>query len=171
MIEIKNYIKDGDDFIPIEEFNGTVPDPEYIDSAMELSIDGIPIITRAEWDYMIPLWSYIANGFEELTEKPEKSEWATYFPDQPIKLTFRVDKKSSQIEVELYSPKCDLTDSKEETRRAKTDLNEFLTAMSETGKKFFLRIAEIMPEERTEYEDDARRMQDTATKLKQSIYQ
>lgn len=161
MIKIKNYIKDGDKFIPIEEFNGTVPDPEYVDSAMELIINGIPIITRAEWDYMIPLWAYIANGFEELAEKPEQSEWTTSFPDQPIDLTFRLDRKNNKIEVESTPSRGKI--------KAKTNLNEFLAATSEAGERFFLKMAEIMPEERAEYEDDARRMRDTAAKLKQSI--
>lgn len=161
MIKIKNYIKDGDAFIPIDEFNGKVPDPEYIDSAMELIINGVPVITRAEWDYMIPLWAYIANGFEELAEKPEKSEWRTYFPDQPIELTFRLDRKNNKIEVESTPSRGKI--------KAKANLDEFLTVASEAGQKFFLRMAEIIPEERAEYENDARRMQDTATKLKQSL--
>lgn len=161
MIKIKNYIKDGDDFIPIEDFDGKVPDPEYVDSAMELIINGIPIITRAEWDYMIPLWAYIANGFEELAEKAEQSEWTTSFPDQPIDLTFRLDRKNNKIEVESTPSRGKI--------RAKANLDEFVTAASEAGQEFFLRMAQIIPDERTEYEDDAQRMQETATKLKQSI--
>ncbi len=154
MIKVKNYIKDGDKFIPIEEFNGTVPDPEYIDSAMELIINGIPIITCQEWDYIVPLWAYIANGFEELAEK---SEWTTGFPDQPINLTFRLDRKNNQIEIESTPSRGRI--------RAKAKLDEFLTVMSEAGQKFFLRMAEILPEERQGYEYEARRMRDVVAAL------
>ncbi len=158
MIKIKNYIKDGDNFIPIEEFNGKVPDPEYIDSAMELIINSIPIITCAEWDYMDDLWAYIANGFEELTEK---SEWTTGFPDQPIDLTFRLDRINKKIEIESTPSRGKI--------KATTDLDEFLTAMSEAGQKFFLRMGEIVPEEKDNYKWEATRMNEMTIKLKQSL--
>jgi len=154
MIKVKNYIKDGDRFIPVEEFNGTLPDPEYIDSAMELIINGIPIITCQEWDYMDDLWSYITNGFEELAEK---SEWKTYFPDQPIELIFRLDKNNNKIEVESTPSRGRI--------RAKAKLDEFLTAMSEAGQSFFLRMAEILPDEREDYEYEARRLRETVAAL------
>ncbi len=162
MIKVKNYIKDSDNFIPVEEFDGTVPDPEYIDSAMELIINGTPVITRAEWDYMVPLWAYIANGFEELAEK---SEWTTGFPDQSIDLTFRVDRQRNKIDVKVFIPKSDLLNLPQETRSAVTDFDEFLTVMSEAGQKFFLRMAEILPEERQGYEYEARRMRDVVAAL------
>ena len=162
MIKVKNYIKDGDRFIPVEEFNGTLPDPEYIDSAMELIINGIPIITCQEWDYMVPLWAYIANGFEELAEK---SEWKTYFPDQSIELIFRVDKQRNEIEVKAFIPKSDMLNLPEERRSAVINSGEFLTAMSEAGQSFFLRMAEILPDEREDYEYEARRLRETVAAL------
>ena len=39
-IIINSYIKIGDDFINFFDFNGHIDDPDYIDGAMELSING-----------------------------------------------------------------------------------------------------------------------------------
>ena len=160
MIKVQNYIKDGDNFIAIEEFEGKVPDPEYVDSAIELVINGIPIITCREWDNMDDLWSYIANGFEELIEK---SEWTTEFPDQSIELTFRLDKKGKQVEVES-TPSRGLV-------KAKTSLDEFLTAMSEGGQNFFLRMAKIVPDKQDIYLREANRISEAAKKLLESCKQ
>lgn len=160
MIKVQNYIKDGDNFIPIEEFEGKVPDPEYVDSAIELVINGTPIITCREWDNMDDLWSYIANGFEELVEK---SEWTTEFPDQSIELTFRLNKLLNQIEVES-------TPSRGKVK-AKTSLYEFLAAMSEAGQNFFLRMAKIVPEKQDVYLQEANRIYKAANKLLESCGQ
>lgn len=157
MIKVNCYIKTEDDFVPIEDFQGNFPDPEYIDSAMELTINGTSIISRLEWDYMDDLWGYISTGFEDLIEK---SEWKTYFPDQPIKLIFRLNKKNNQIEVES-TPSRGLV-------KARADLNEFLAAMSEAGQKFFLRMAEIVPEKSDFYVREANRMRESVDKLKAS---
>ena len=43
------------------------------------------------------------------------------------------------------------------------------TAMSEAGQKFFLRMAEIVPEKRAVYEREAQRICEAADKLKNNF--
>lgn len=162
MINVESYIKDENEFVIIDNYTGSVPDPDYIDSAIELEINGVNLITRAESDYMVPLWAYIANGFEELSDK---SEWKTYFPDQPIRLTLKRDEQNRNIEIEVNIPESRFVTASPETRRAVAPYKEFLKVMSEAGQKFFRRMAEIVPEERADYEREADRMRDAVQAL------
>lgn len=148
MITIKHYIKDQDQFVPIEEFKGNVPDPNYIDSAMEMTINGVSIMTCAEWDYIDDLWGYITNGFNELAEKKEDYlEWKTYFPDQPIELMFKITKSQNHIEI--------LSTPSRGRIFAEAELEEFLTTISKAGQEFLLRMSAIVPEAKDNYEEEA----------------
>lgn len=84
-IEIDTYLKDGDDFYRFDCFAGKIKDPDYIDGAIELTIDGVKLITVEMWDNIDCLWAYIAQGLEALSKG---KDFSTNFPDQPIKLKF-----------------------------------------------------------------------------------
>jgi hypothetical protein len=50
----------------IEDFMGPIPDLDYIEGAIELSVYGVVIIDRSMWDYVDQLWSYIAESISVL---------------------------------------------------------------------------------------------------------
>ncbi|WP_157738863.1 hypothetical protein [Labrenzia sp. VG12] len=67
------------------EFNGPLDDPHYIDGAISLIIDGVELLGTELWDLVDQLWCYIANG---LVEAAGGRTFSTYFPDQPLQISF-----------------------------------------------------------------------------------
>lgn len=87
MIEINTYLMGADgSFEPIDTVRHRPADPQHIEGAMELTIDGTPIITLEEWDLIDQLWAYIGEMLNDLRIKGEAE---TYFPDCAIKFVFR----------------------------------------------------------------------------------
>jgi len=84
-IEIASYAKVGEQFIPIADFKGPVDDPEYFEGAIEFYIDGQMISSIPYWDDVNYLWDFLVGGVEKLARS---EEWSTFWPDQPIRLSF-----------------------------------------------------------------------------------
>lgn len=146
MITVRSFLRleDGT-FQPIEEATTKPPDPEYIEGAIELTINGTEIIGKQQWDYVDQLWAYIANMVQELHAKGTAS---TYFPDQPILLTFE-----RQGERVLVSRR-----SRRGTWQASADQGELLAALREAGGRFFTRMAELVPEDADLYRSERDRL-------------
>jgi hypothetical protein len=125
-VEIRTLLRTGEgDFVPIERVEGRVK-WSSVNGAIELSIDGKPIITTKEWDDVRDLWLYIV-GIVELLYSGAK-EARIYFPDQPI--SFVLSRKGhGQIEV--------LCDTGRERRSAVTAENDILSALCAGGISFF----------------------------------
>lgn len=87
-ISVRTYLRgDAGDFVPIESATKSViTNPRYIEGAIELKINGTQILDTSLWDLVDQLWAYIADMLTALAELGEAS---TYFPDQPIQLTFK----------------------------------------------------------------------------------
>lgn len=85
MIFIKSYLRNKKKFIPFEEYENGINDSEYIEGAIELTINGVELINVDMWDYIDQLWAYIVNG---LLEVSNGNDFKTYFPDQPIEMSF-----------------------------------------------------------------------------------
>ena len=86
MVTVTTYLRAPDGtFQPVETSTSAPADPDYVEGAIELTIDATTIIGTEEWDYVDQLWAYIANMLLNLKTDDVAS---TYFPDQPIKLTF-----------------------------------------------------------------------------------
>ena len=99
MISVKTYLKINNEFIEFHEYNGGLSNINYIEGALELSINGVVLIDKTMWDYIDQLWAYIVNGVENiLNDEP----FETYFPDQPIKL--KVIPSNENI---IFSVECD----------------------------------------------------------------
>ena len=133
-IIINSYIKIGDDFINFFDFNGHIDDPDYIDGAMELSINGKKLIDKSMWDYIDALWSYLSEG---LSVVYDGEEFKTNFPDQPIEVKFKPIHNNHNI---LVSVKCSSSEAK-----IVVDKKAFLSAMSNHAKKFFEHLEIIAP--------------------------
>lgn len=87
MISINSYIRrDANTFEPISLTQTAAANSAYIEGAIELSIDNTGIIGKEAWDYVDQLWSYIVDMATRLRCGQSAS---SYFPDQPLKLTFQ----------------------------------------------------------------------------------
>lgn len=154
MIRVESYLLVDKQFIPVESFTGRVPDPHYIEGAIQLEINGVMVLTLELYDYVDQLWSYVANGLIKLTTQ---QSWKTYFPDQPIELSFRTDERRQRVTVEATPSKGRVT--------ASASYDEFMTVMSEAGQQFFRRMIELVPENRTANELVLRDLQSIAAKV------
>ena len=85
MMTIRTFLRSGDGvFQPVGECQVPPPDPDYIEGALEITIDGVEIIGKPEWDYVDQLWAYLATMVGQLRASGEAT---TYLPDQPIELS------------------------------------------------------------------------------------
>jgi hypothetical protein len=133
VVEIETFLKVADDgFVQVEACRTPPPDLDYIEGAIRLSVDGLEIIGTEEWDYVDQLWCYIA----EMVTKMQSSGYAeTYFPDQPIKLSFRAT--GSRVLVAARIGKA--------TRTGNASSADFLKAVKAAGMIFFRKMSELAP--------------------------
>lgn len=162
MILIESYIKIEEAFVPVSKFKDEIPDTFYVEGAIELTINGVEFLTKNHWDLIDQFWSYIVNVLEELEHQ---NECSTYFPDQPIKLALELNKTLRQINIELNVPESRFVIHPPEIRKITVALDEFLAAVNEAGQKFFLRMAEIVPEEQDDYKREAQRLREAVGRI------
>ncbi|MGH1353413.1 MAG: hypothetical protein ACRBBN_21775 [Methyloligellaceae bacterium] len=140
MITVNSFLKNGKIFVPIETFNDRIKDPQYIEGAIELTVHNIRLIDMSMWDYIDQLWSYIAQGLNDIYNN---NDFSTYFPDQPIKLSFTLI-NTTQLQVELSCNKETVVIVSKE---------EFISEVSKAAKLFFRSLSEIVPENRSAYSE------------------
>lgn len=133
MVEVKTFLKDANGgFVQVETCRTPPSDSDYIEGAIRLSVDGLEVIGTEEWDYVDQLWCYLA----EMVKKMQSSGYAeTYFPDQPIKLSFRA--AGSRVLV--------IAKIGEEVKTASASSMEFLDAVKAAGVIFFRKMSELVP--------------------------
>ena len=110
-------------------------DSFYIEGALELTINGINLISIEMWDCVDQLWAYLIDG---LVSVNNKKIFTCYFPDQPIKVSFL---PISNINI-MVSVTCN--------KEKKTIINkkEFLDAMQKSARHFLKYLVYIAPEEK-----------------------
>ncbi|HIH2744423.1 hypothetical protein L3V59_25715 [Burkholderia aenigmatica] len=123
MIVAKTYLKIKEGFVDFCDFNGGIPDPEYVEGAVELSINGVEILTKAMWDCVDQLWAYLAEGVICVARG---DDFKTYFPDQPIEISFSVRSGKVIIAVIVH-----------ETVKVVVDQSEFVSGMKRLAVEFF----------------------------------
>ncbi|MDH6122074.1 hypothetical protein ABH930_006334 [Kitasatospora sp. GAS204A] len=148
MISINSYIRrDANTFEPISLTQTAAANSAYIEGAIELSIDGTGIIGKEAWDYVDQLWSYIVDMATRLRCGQSAS---SYFPDQPLKLTFQKE-PGGNIRVTLES---DGT-----SRSAMASESLFYVELKKAGREFFEKFIELYPENRESYMDSLKELQ------------
>ncbi|AXW98434.2 hypothetical protein [Cronobacter sakazakii] len=130
-ISIKSYVKCGEDYIDFFDFTGPVKDPDYIDGALELSVNGVNLIDKSMYDYIDDLWSYLAEGLSIVSKG---QTFKTYFPDQPIEVNLVPVKNIILVSVNCHSEV-----------KVSVNKDDFLIAMAEHAKKFFEHLKLILP--------------------------
>lgn len=133
MIEIDTFLRGPDGgFVPTASCTAAPPDPDYVEGAILLTVDGREIIGLEEWDYVDQIWAYIA---EMVTQLNSSGHAETHFPDQPIKLSFQVTRNRVLVTVETGA----------DTKRASTPTEEFVRALKKAGLVFFEKMNELVP--------------------------
>ena len=133
MIEIDTFLRDADGgFVPAASCTAAPPDPDYVEGAIRLAVDGREIIGLEEWDYVDQLWAYIADMVTQLNSSGHAE---TYFPDQPIKLSFQATGSRVLVAAKVGT----------ETKRASAPTEEFVRALKKAGLAFFGKMNELAP--------------------------
>jgi len=135
MMTIKTYLKKNNQFILIENFNFPLDDSFYIEGALELTINGIDLISIEMWDCIDQLWAYFIDG---LVAVKNNKTFTFYFPDQPIKVFLL---PISDINI-MVSVTCN---NEQKTIVSK---KEFLDSMQKSARDFLKYIVHISPEEK-----------------------
>ncbi|QAT88937.1 MAG: hypothetical protein EOO72_06085 [Myxococcaceae bacterium] len=136
MVQIATYFRHGEDFVPVDAFVGPIPDEDYIEGAMELSIDGRAMLTRQEWDYIDQLWAYLVGGVADLLGG---RKFQTFFPDQPIELSVTPDEVGGRATVRVVI--------REDVREASAELTVLVAEVLKEARHFFERIQKVVPRE------------------------
>lgn len=147
MIEVTSYLRGSDgQFTQVDAVTSSPPNHRYVEGAVELTIDGIPIIDTVMWDYVDQLWAYISDMVLSLQQKGQAS---TYFPDQPIKMMFqRHGGRRVLVTLEINGV----------TRKASADEGELVASLRKNGSAFFGKMIELIPENCDGYADALKRL-------------
>jgi len=129
MINAESFLYIDKKFISIKEFNGVLPDWDYIDGAIRLEINGQEIISLEMWDLIDQLWSYLINGIIEIEEG--KKEFSATFPDQPLPFSYKVNGPFIKITVD--------------ENKTAVNYKEFVSAIVYYSKEFFKELLRIEP--------------------------
>ncbi|MFF5441074.1 hypothetical protein [Streptomyces achromogenes] len=128
------------EFIPFESMQETSTEIDLIEGAVELAIGDCVLVDTRLWDYLYPLWAYLADAVSTLRETGTGS---FRFPDQPIQVEFeRVSEAVLRITVSGGGA----------TRRAVVNEYELLQALRSRGSDFFSKLSARFPAERATIE-------------------
>jgi hypothetical protein len=134
MLTINSYLRTTDgSFRRVAECTDPPADVDYVEGAVEITVDGVEIIGCREWDYVNQLRSYLSVAAEELGATGAAH---TYFPDQPIKL--ELQRQGNRV---LISSTVG-----DQVRRASVERTEFAAVLKATGLRFFDEITSLVPE-------------------------
>jgi hypothetical protein len=121
-------------YTPIEDVKRYDGEPEYVEGALCIDVDGVPFLAPADWDDVNWLWPFVVKAAQDC-EATGHGE--TLFPDQPLK--FSIDKlgKSGRVRLSLSA--------KNVSRTAVADASEFYAALAEAGLHFFEHLERLAP--------------------------
>src|ERR1700751_209593 len=125
-IEVTTYLRSAaGEFVPAGEASVPPADKRHIEGFIRLTANHIDIIDQTMWDDVDQLWAYIADMISTLEKEGRAS---TYFPDQPIPLTFtRVGKGRISVSSQVG----------DRARSAVVDEDRFISGMKRSGLEFF----------------------------------
>ncbi|WP_174973709.1 hypothetical protein [Burkholderia contaminans] len=123
MIVAKTYLKVKKKFVDFNDFDGKIPGQNYVEGAIELSINGVEIFNKEMWDCVDQLWAYLAEGVMCVARG---EDFKTYFPDQPIEVSFSVRAGKVIVAVTVH-----------ETVKVTVDQSEFVSEMKRLAVDFF----------------------------------
>ena len=131
MLEVISYIKNGEEFTRIEDFEGLIDDPDYIEGAIEIITQDNILLSLNDWDYVDQMWCYLVDG---LNAVKAWQEFSTCFPDHPTEITFIPNKESRTVEfgVRAY-----------EYVYSRLDYDEFMVVMIDAALNFFKNLNRI----------------------------
>lgn len=156
MIKIQSWLKVGEDLVPVEDFVGPVHDEDYIEGAIELSVDDKPVLTREMVDYPDQLWAYLIEGLEQIRAG---REFSTYYPDMPVKIVLQPQGEHVTISV----------DTRKKVFEASAGLDELCHALASAARTFFEQLGPLAPGNRSMYDGCITRLVSLSTATRRQL--
>lgn len=139
MVTIRSWVKANDALVPVEQFTGPIADENYIEGAIELSVEQKPILTCEMTDYVDQLWAYLIRGLGEVVAG---REFSTFYPDMPLEVAFRPQDGRVTI----------LVDPQGQRAEATVAIDDLRVAMATAGTLFFERLRLFAPSNEAMYD-------------------
>lgn len=133
MIVAKTYLKTGGNFEEFYSSSRKIKNREYIEGAIELTINDVSIIDKSMWDLVDQLWAYLTEGIE-CAAKGEN--FKTYFPDQSIEIDIQTKRDKVIIAVTCHTTVKVVVDKFEFVSSIKRLAIEFFEHLKSKGDKF-----------------------------------
>jgi hypothetical protein len=148
VISVSTYLRtEGQTFISATDVVTRPPYAGHVEGAIDMRLNGVSILDQGLWDDVDHLWAYICDMVLGLNNRNEVS---TFFPDQPIKLTFKRIGVSGLILVSLVADGI--------SRSASVDESSFIAKLQEEAEQFFSHLKNLLPENADAYEDALERV-------------
>lgn len=125
----ESLLKIDDEFVLVEEYDGPIPDADYIEGAIRFRFGNEEILSLKHWDLVDQLWAYLLEGLYKLDSG---TEYDVCFPDQPLALKLR----------EINGETVEMTIGEDSTNVPKSILFRELT---EAAIVFFERMSTLVP--------------------------
>jgi len=140
MVVVESYIREDEEFIAIGEYKGPIKDPDYVDGAVVLSVDGNYVFIREAWDDINHFWPYLISATLDVLHGRTGS---FFYPDQPIPVTLTPIASGTRVLVSVKDVN---------PRLANVDTCELCTAIAAGARYFFNHFLRLVPD-RDSYED------------------
>jgi len=128
--EVESYFKIGDTFVLVDDYDGALPDEDYVEGAISCRISGQAILGQEQWDLVDQLWAYIVEGLVKLSRN---EVYESTFPDQPLRL--RLEPISAHcVRVTIGDDAYNL------------DRSTFVAVMTHGAKRFFAAMKKLHPQ-------------------------
>jgi hypothetical protein len=132
MVVFRSFLQEGAALVPIEQATKTPPDDDYIDGAVEMLVDGRPILEREKLDLVDQLWAYLVDGLKQLLDG---ESFSTFYPDMPLEVRMLLQGSSVLI----------TANDRVKINSATVELEELRRAMLPAAAVFFRRLGELSP--------------------------
>ncbi|RFS84112.1 hypothetical protein D0T12_18300 [Actinomadura spongiicola] len=147
-VEIETYLRGRDGvFTRIAEYDAPIRDPDYVEGAIRMSIDGQEIVGVAEWDDVNWLWPFLATMAADLADSERV---ATSYPSQPIGLSFTRKGTFLEVAVDYVPTRVAWLDGLPRAlpagrvrRRGLAPALEFLTALQTAGWSYAAEMSRL----------------------------
>lgn len=136
MVVVESFLRTAaGDFVPLGAAGGAARDLDLVEGAIEIAVDGTPLLGTRNWDYVFPLWAYTAAALRDVRAT---GEGALRFPDQPVECELSRVAEGVRLRVRGDGP----------DREAVASEPRFVQAVRARGAEFFRAAIAWFPEER-----------------------
>ena len=140
---VESFLKTGESFTRIDQFDGPLEDKFYIEGAIVCRIRGQQLLTLKHWDLVDQLWAYL---IEPLITVSDGRVYDSCFPDQPLRLRLAPGTND-----------CVTVTIGDKSRTVRHD--EIVATLSKGGEHFFREMKRLAPDDSANWDHQLERLQ------------